>query len=77
MGVKKFAYCVNSHNFDDTPKNGELISDYPDGETKEISYTPFLKNLDDFPINLLLHRCQSVKKHFEIFKEIIVPRAIQ
>ena len=50
MGVKKFAYCLNSHDYDDTRNSSKLILDYSDGETKGLSYTPFLKNPPDFPI---------------------------
>ena len=44
MGVKKFAYCLNSHYFDDTRNSSRLIFDYRDGDTKGLSYTPFLNN---------------------------------
>ncbi|RVX06085.1 probable aspartyl protease At4g16563 [Vitis vinifera] len=44
MGVKKFAYCLNSHDYDDTRNSGKLILDYRDGKTKGLSYTPFLKS---------------------------------
>ena len=47
MGVKKFAYCLNSHYFDNTKNSSRLTFDYRDGETKGLSYTPFLKNLLD------------------------------
>ncbi|KAJ9695001.1 hypothetical protein PVL29_010475 [Vitis rotundifolia] len=50
MGVKKFAYCLNSHDYDDTRNSSKLILDYSDGETKGLSYAPFLKNPPDFPI---------------------------
>ena len=50
MGVKKFAYCLNSHDYDDTQNSSKLILDYSDGETKGLSYTTFLKNPPDFPI---------------------------
>ncbi|KAJ9695003.1 hypothetical protein PVL29_010477 [Vitis rotundifolia] len=49
MGVKKFAYCLNSHDYDDTRNSGKLVLDYSDGKTKGLSYTPFLKNPPDFP----------------------------
>ncbi|RVX06087.1 Aspartic proteinase nepenthesin-1 [Vitis vinifera] len=49
MGVKKFAYCLNSHDYDDTRNSGKLILDYSDGETQGLSYAPFLKNPPDYP----------------------------
>ena len=49
MGVKKFAYCLNSHYYDDTRNSGKLVLDYSDGKTKGLFYTPFLKNPPDFP----------------------------
>ena len=49
MGVKKFAYCLNSHHYDNTQNSSQLILDYSDGETKGLSYTPFLKNPPNFP----------------------------
>ncbi len=50
MGVKKFAYCLKSHYFDNTRNSSNLIFDYRDGDTKGLSYTPFLKNPPDYPI---------------------------
>ena len=49
MKVKKFAYCLNSHYFDNTRNSSRLIFDYRDGDTKGLSYTPFLKNPPDSP----------------------------
>lgn len=50
MGVKKFSYCLNSHYYDDTRNSSKLILDNSDGETRGLSYTPFLKNPPDWPI---------------------------
>ena len=50
MGVKKFAYCLNSHDYDDTQNSSRLIFDYRDGDTKGLSYTPFLKNPPNWPV---------------------------
>ena len=49
MRLKKFAYCLNSHYFDNISKSSRLIFDYRDGDTKGLSYTPFLKNPPDSP----------------------------
>ena len=49
MGVKKFAYCLNSHDYDDTRNSSKLILDYSDSETKGLSYAPFLMNPPDSP----------------------------
>ncbi|XP_034694603.1 probable aspartyl protease At4g16563 [Vitis riparia] len=49
MGVKKFAYCLNSHDYDDTRNSSKLILDFSDGETRGLSYAPFLKNPPDYP----------------------------
>lgn len=50
MGAKKFAYCLKSHYFDNTRNASWLTFDYRDGDTKGLSYTPFLKNPPDWPI---------------------------
>ena len=50
MKVKKFAYCLKSHYFDNTRNSSRLIFDYKDGDTKGLSYTPFLKNPPDTPV---------------------------
>ncbi|XP_052174364.1 probable aspartyl protease At4g16563 [Diospyros lotus] len=48
MGLKKFSYCLQSHDFDDKPKSSEMVltgrSDSGDGETSGLSYTRFIKN---------------------------------
>ena len=49
MRVKKFAYCLNSHYFDNTRNSSRLIFDYRDGDTIGLSYTPFLKKPPDSP----------------------------
>ena len=48
-GVKKFAYYLKSHDYDDTRISRKLILDYRGGETKGLSHAPFLNSLDDHP----------------------------
>lgn len=47
MGLKKFSYCLLSHNFDDSPESSDLIlqtGSTGDSKTNGLSYTPFRKN---------------------------------
>lgn len=48
LGLKKFSYCLVSHRYDDTNESSSLVleggSDSGDSKTKNVSYTPFLKN---------------------------------
>ncbi|CAJ2632270.1 unnamed protein product [Trifolium pratense] len=47
MGLKRFSYCLLSHQFDDSPENSNLVlqvSSTGDTKTKGLSYTPFRKN---------------------------------
>lgn len=49
LGVKKFAYCLKSHKYDETRNSGKLILDFSGGETKGLSHGPFLKNPRQYP----------------------------
>lgn len=44
MGLKKFAYCLASRKFDDSPHSGELILDSTGVKTGGLTYTPFRQN---------------------------------
>ncbi|KAI5425361.1 hypothetical protein KIW84_031239 [Lathyrus oleraceus] len=47
MGLKRFSYCLLSHQFDDSSENSNLVlqvSSTGDGKTSGLSYTPFRKN---------------------------------
>lgn len=47
MGLKKFSYCLLSHQFDDSPESSNLVlqvSSTGDTKTRGLSYTPFRKN---------------------------------
>ncbi|KAG7028143.1 Aspartic proteinase nepenthesin-2, partial [Cucurbita argyrosperma subsp. argyrosperma] len=44
MGLKKFAYCLASRKFDDSPHSGELILDSGGAKTGDLTYTPFRQN---------------------------------
>ncbi|KAG7017489.1 Aspartyl protease family protein 2, partial [Cucurbita argyrosperma subsp. argyrosperma] len=44
MGLKKFAYCLASRKFDDSPHAGELILDSSGAKTSGLTYTPFRQN---------------------------------
>ncbi|GAU17481.1 hypothetical protein TSUD_340240 [Trifolium subterraneum] len=47
MGLKRFSYCLLSHQFDDSPENSNLVlqvSSTGDTKTKGLSYTPFRRN---------------------------------
>ncbi|GAU44575.1 hypothetical protein TSUD_139480 [Trifolium subterraneum] len=48
IGLKRFSYCLLSHQFDDSPENSYLVlqvTSTGDTKTKGLSYTPFRKNL--------------------------------
>ncbi|KAJ8558430.1 hypothetical protein K7X08_005196 [Anisodus acutangulus] len=44
LRAKKLSYCLVSHKFDDTPKSSMLILDTVYEKSKNLSYTPLLKN---------------------------------
>jgi len=47
MGLKRFSYCLLSHQFDDSPENSNLVlqvSSTGDRKTNGLRYTPFRKN---------------------------------
>ena len=54
MGVNKFAYCLNSHDYDDTRNSSKLVLDYNEGATKGLSYVPLLQNPPIAPIYFYL-----------------------
>ncbi|XP_055833033.1 probable aspartyl protease At4g16563 [Solanum dulcamara] len=44
LGAKKLSYCLLSHRFDDIPKSSMLVLDTVYEKSKNLSYTPLLKN---------------------------------
>ncbi|XP_047315429.1 probable aspartyl protease At4g16563 [Impatiens glandulifera] len=51
MGLKKFSYCLVSHNFDDTGHGSEMVLVSGSGKTRDVSYTPFVNNTMAYSLN--------------------------
>lgn len=80
MGVKRFSYCLLSHQFDDTTVSSDLILDgASDSGDGKLTYTPFLKNPAGSRSSFLeyyyltLRKITVGKKHVKVPFKYLVP----
>ncbi|KAJ8754745.1 hypothetical protein K2173_012134 [Erythroxylum novogranatense] len=80
FGLRKFAYCLVSRRYDDTPTSGDLIlfpgSGKGDTKTQGLDYTPFSKNPNVSNAVFQSHYYVSLRKIIVGGKHVKVPHSL-